>query len=55
MRAEAMAERLKAGEPGTLLDLAFEAGFSSKASFNRAFLAAHGIRPSAFASQFRKT
>lgn len=55
MRAEAVAERLRAGEAGTVLDLAFEAGFSSKASFNRAFLAAYGMSPSAWASQFRKS
>ena len=55
MRAEAVAERLAAGDRVSLLDMAFDAGFSSKASFNRAFRAAHGMSPSAFAAQIRKT
>lgn len=54
MRAEAVAERLMRADPGNLLEIAFAAGFSSKASFNRAFRAMHGMSPSAFAAQFQK-
>ncbi len=55
MRAEAVAARLEAGETSSLLDLALEAGFSSKATFNRAFRAAYGHSPSDHAAQIRKT
>lgn len=48
MRAETVAEALRAGSNADLLDLALEAGFSSKASFNRAFLATFGQTPSAY-------
>jgi len=54
MRAEAVAARLQAGERLNLLEIAFEAGFSSKASFNRAFRAAYGMSPSAYAAQFQR-
>ena len=37
LRSEAVADALKAGSDQDLLALAFEYGFSSKASFNRAF------------------
>lgn len=47
LRCEDVAARLRAGATGDLLDLALESGFSSKASFNRAFLAAFGCSPSA--------
>jgi AraC-like DNA-binding protein len=46
LRAEAVAQALKAGRPEDLLGLALEAGFNSKASFNRAFKAALGVSPS---------
>jgi AraC-like DNA-binding protein len=55
MRAEAVAGRLEAGDGATLLELALEAGFSSKATFNRAFRAAYGRSPSEHAAQIRKT
>lgn len=55
MRAEAVAGRLEAGDGATLLDLALDAGFSSKATFNRAFRAAYGRSPSQHAAQIRKT
>jgi len=45
------ARRLReGGAPAGLLELAFEAGFSSKATFNRAFRAAIGCSPSAYAA-----
>ena len=55
MRAEAVAGRLEAGDGATLLELALEAGFSSKATFNRAFRAAYGRSPSEHAAQIQKT
>lgn len=48
MRAETVAAELRRGSKADLLDLALDAGFSSKASFNRAFLAAFGQTPSAY-------
>lgn len=45
-RAEAVAQALQQGRTEDLLDLAFEAGFSSKASFNRAFRARFHTSPS---------
>ncbi|WP_430420100.1 helix-turn-helix domain-containing protein [Phenylobacterium sp.] len=47
LRARAVHDALAAGDRRPLLDLAFEAGFNSKASFNRAYLAAYGEAPSA--------
>lgn len=46
IRAEAVATALDAGSRDDLLTLAFDAGFSSKASFNRAFQARFGVAPS---------
>ncbi len=46
IRAEAVAEALKARPRADLLDLALEMGFASKASFNRAFRARFGMAPS---------
>ena len=46
LRAEAVAKEIAAGRPDDLLTLALEAGFSSKASFNRAFRAAFDQSPS---------
>jgi len=48
VRAEAMAAALDGGADGDLLTLAFDAGFSSKASFNRAFHVRFGIAPSRY-------
>lgn len=48
LRAEAVAEALDAGSDADLLTLAFEAGFASKASFNRAFSARYGVAPSRY-------
>lgn len=45
-RARAVAEALAAGSPRPLIDLALEAGFNSKASFNRAYRAVYGESPS---------
>lgn len=47
MRAEEVARRIDAGDGGTLTHIALEAGFSSKATFNRAFRAVYGLSPSA--------
>ena len=48
LRAEAVAAALDAGAQDDLLTLAFDAGFSSKASFNRAFHARYGVAPSRY-------
>lgn len=48
MRAETVAAALDKGSTEDLLALALDAGFSSKASFNRAFLARFGKTPSAY-------
>lgn len=48
LRSEDVAKRLLAGDQGDLLDIALESGFSSKATFNRAFRARYGCSPSAF-------
>lgn len=46
LRARRVADLLADGREDDLLDLALEAGFSSKASFNRAFIATFGMPPS---------
>lgn len=51
MRCEDVAARLREGTREDLLDLALECGFSSKASFNRAFLGAFGCSPSSYRRQ----
>jgi AraC-like DNA-binding protein len=48
LRAQQVAAMLAEGRDDDLLDLALEAGFSSKASFNRAFAASFGMTPSAW-------
>ncbi len=48
VRAETVAAALDAGSGEDLLTLAFDAGFSSKASFNRAFQARFGVAPSRY-------
>lgn len=50
LRARSVAAMMMQGRQDDLLDLALEAGFSSKASFNRAFAATFGTTP----SQWRK-
>lgn len=47
MRAEEVVRRIDAGDGAPLTHIALEAGFSSKATFNRAFRAVHGFSPSA--------
>lgn len=47
-RVAAIQDGMKAGDGRDLLDLAFDAGFGSKASFNRAFREAAGMSPSAW-------
>lgn len=54
MRAEAVATQLEQGDdPHDLLELALDAGFGSKSSFNRAFRARFGLTPSAYRSRTR--
>lgn len=48
LRAEALAEALHDGRREDLTALAFEMGFASKASFNRAFKARFGVSPSRY-------
>ncbi len=50
-RAEAVALAIRAGRRDDLLTLALDAGFGSKASFNRAFQATFGESPSAYRKQ----
>lgn len=54
MRAEEVARRMKADPAARdLLQLALNAGFSSKATFNRAFRAAFHLSPSEFRRRLR--
>lgn len=54
MRAEEVARRMKADPAARdLLHLALDAGFSSKATFNRAFRAAFDLSPSEFRQRLR--
>jgi AraC-like DNA-binding protein len=55
IRAEAVAGRLDQGAADDLLDLAIDAGFGSKASFNRAFRARFGTTPSAYRARLRSS
>lgn len=48
LRSEEVASRLEKGDSSDLLAMALEAGFSSKASFNRAFRDSYGCSPSAY-------
>ncbi len=54
MRVEAVKASLAAGEDGDLLRLALDAGFGSKASFNRAFRAEAGVSPSVWRAERRQ-
>ena len=54
MRCEHVAARLNSGETGDLLALALDAGFGSKASFNRLFRARFGVTPSAYRADVSK-
>jgi AraC-like DNA-binding protein len=53
LRSRRVAAMLEAGRKDDLLDLALESGFSSKASFNRAFVATHGMPPSAYRQRLK--
>lgn len=48
LRSEAVGEALDKGDRRDLLELALDCGFTSKASFNRAFRARFGMSPSAY-------
>lgn len=48
LRSETVAQAIRDGRGEDLLELALEAGFSSKASFNRSFLATLEMTPSAY-------
>jgi AraC-like DNA-binding protein len=53
LRARRVAAMIDEGRKDDLLDLALDAGFSSKASFNRAFSAALGMPPSAYRKRLK--
>lgn len=53
LRSRRVAALLDAGRADDLLDLALEAGFSSKASFNRAFTTSFGMTPSAYRARLK--
>ena len=53
LRSHRVAAMIEAGRKDDLLDLALEAGFSSKASFNRAFAASLGMTPSAYRARLK--
>lgn len=48
LRCQVVGEAIRNGRGADLLAVALDAGFSSKASFNRAFLATFGMSPSAY-------
>jgi AraC-like DNA-binding protein len=48
LRVDAICRQLRESVAGDLLQLAFEAGFSSKSSFNRCFKAQTGLTPSQY-------
>lgn len=54
LRTDEVAARIDAGAPDDLLALALEAGFGSKASFNRAFRGRFGVSPSEYRRARRK-
>jgi transcriptional regulator GlxA family with amidase domain len=53
LRAESVAVELRAGSTRELVQLGFDAGFNSKASFQRAFVQFIGQTPSAFRDAVR--
>ena len=53
LRSHRVAAMIDAGRADDLFDLALEAGFSSKASFNRAFAASLGTTPSAYRARLK--
>ena len=53
LRVDAVAADLDAGDGRALLEIALAAGFQSKASFNRVFLAHRGMTPSAYRRRSR--
>jgi AraC-like DNA-binding protein len=53
LRSHRVAAMIDAGRSDDLLDLALEAGFSSKASFNRAFVSALGMPPSSYRKRLK--
>lgn len=53
LRSHRVAAMIDAGRSDDLLDLALEAGFSSKASFNRAFASALGMPPSSYRKRLK--
>ena len=54
LRIDEVVRRIEAGDRDDLLSIALAAGFSSKASFNRAFRAQTGVTPSAYPDQARR-
>ncbi len=48
LRVEHVAARLRDGSDGDILTLAIDAGFGSKATFNRVFKDRFGMTPSAY-------
>lgn len=54
LRCEAVADRLKSGTEASILTLALDAGFSSKASFNRAFRQRFGVTPQQMRDEARR-
>jgi AraC-like DNA-binding protein len=55
LRCESVAAALDTGSEVDLLTLALDAGFGSKASFNRAFQAAYGVAPSDYRRRVSKS
>ncbi len=53
MRAEEVARLIKDEAMSNFMHLALEAGFSSKATFNRAFRAMHGVSPSDYRARLK--
>lgn len=54
LRSDEVAERIRGGSGEGILDMALEAGFASKASFNRAFLVRHGVTPRQMRARARR-
>lgn len=55
LRVQAVQQALAAGDARSVLVIALECGFSSKASFNRVFLAHAGVSPTACKAQIAET